>query len=141
MRVLSRKNVTVITTILFGTFLISYFIVFQNCDYQTHTWCWSAGVTGGYALWFAILLSPVVLTLPFSVLAFEHWKKFGIFAIPVVILLSYYIDSMSGGGGVGVVGFHPGLILLPVLYGFYFFVSFAIIIVTAVRERRKRKQN
>ena len=61
--------------------------------------------------------------------------------MPIVLILTFLISRMSDGGGVGVVGFHPGLILLPVLYGLYFLVSFAIIIVTAVRERRKRKPN
>ena len=101
----------------------------------------SADVAGiGLAL--IVLTVPCLLVIFFlSERVFALWKWFAVWAIPIVIILTLVIGRMSDGGGVGGVGFHPGLILLPVLYGFYFFVSFAIIIVTAVRERRKRKQN
>jgi hypothetical protein len=72
---------------------------------------------------------------------FDRWKWFAVFAIPIILILTFIIGRMSDGGGVGVAGFHPGLILLPVLYGFYFLVSFAIIIVTAIRERTKKTIN
>lgn len=85
-----------------------------------------------------ILLIPFFLTMFFSPSVFGAWKKFAVWAIPIVLILTFFIGRMSDGGGVGVAGFHPALILLPVLYGFYFLVSFAIIIGTAIREHRKR---
>src|SRR3990167_3788483 len=89
----------------------------------------------------AILLIPFFLTLFLSSYVFGAWKKFAVWAIPVVLILTFIIGRMSDGGGVGVAGFHPGLILLPVLYGLYFITSFAIIIVSAIRERAKKTKN
>lgn len=89
----------------------------------------------------AILLLPFFLTLFFAPSVFGTWRKFAAWAIPIVLILTFTISRMSDGGGVGVAGFHPGLLLLPVLYGVYFITSFAIIIGTAMRGRRERKQN
>lgn len=86
----------------------------------------------------AILLIPFFLTLFFAPSVFDAWRKFAVWAIPIVLILTFIISRMSDGGGVGVAGFHPGLLLLPVLYGLYFLVSIAIIIVTAIRERAKK---
>jgi hypothetical protein len=81
----------------------------------------------GHSFYFFILLAPALLLalLPSSV--FNHWRTFALPAIPIITILTIYIMQMSDGGGVGVVGIHPGLLYLPLIYGAYFLISFAII--------------
>lgn len=90
------------------------------------------------AFFFVILLLPWLLTLPFRAAIFDTWKKFAVFTIPPILVATYFIGQMSSGGGVGVAGFHPGLVYIPVLYGAYFLISIGIIIYAIVRERRGR---
>lgn len=118
---------------------ISAFFTYDSSCFVDREFSADVAVTG---------LALIILTLPCLLIlffladrVFDRWKWFALFAIPIVLTLTFIIGRMRGGGGVGVVGFHPGLILLPVLYGVYFITSFAIIIVTAIRERRERKQN
>lgn len=81
----------------------------------------------GHSFYFFTLLIPAILIAPLPSSVFDRWRTFALPAIPIVTLLTVYIMQMSGGGGVGVVGVHPGLIYLPLLYGAYFLISLGII--------------
>ena len=145
MNFLSKKSLVFLSLVLVVLYaLLQWYKISNLCTFNGayHVTCGNILFDiKTLSLYASFALTPLFLTLPTSTHIFEAWKKFALWAVPIVLILTFLISRMSDGGGVGVVGFHPGLILLPVLYGLYFLVSFAIIIVTAVRERRKRKQN
>lgn len=80
-------------------------------------------------------LPMTLIAYPFPDRAFEAWKLFAVLATPVVIVLTYVIDSMPSG-----MLFHPGLIYLPFLYGAFFLISLIIIAVSAIRRRKTSRQ-
>lgn len=93
------------------------------------------------SFYLALLLLPLVSLVPFRRSFFDALKKFAVFTIPPILLATYFIGQMSSGGGVGVVGFHPGLIYLPLLYGAYFVISIGIIGVSAFRAHRGERKS
>ncbi len=87
----------------------------------------TTAATLAHSLYFFVLLVPAILIAPLASSVFNHWRIFALPAIPIVTILTIYIMQMSDGGGVGVVGIHPGLLYLALIYILYFLASFVII--------------
>lgn len=81
---------------------------------------------------FAVVLIPAVLMLPLKSEIFNAWKQFALPAIPVVLILTYYIVNLDHRGFVDT---RP-VVYGALLYGAYFLLSFGIIAVTWFRNRR-----
>ena len=82
------------------------------------------------------LLLPALLTTPLASGVFESWKRFAIWAAPLVLALS---ALLLFAGESGPYGFSLGItpLILLVLYGLYFLVSLVIIGVAAVKTRKQ----
>jgi hypothetical protein len=141
MRFLTKKTVV-------GLFILASALSLSLIHFRISTICSSEWAYGwcsisfwylGFSFWFALLLLPSFLTLPLRYTVFNTWKKFAIVAIPVVLVLTYFISQMSSGGGIGVVGVSPAPLLLALLYGAYFLISLGIIIVTFLKTRAGKR--
>lgn len=139
MKLLNKKNIFILAVTLVTLSFIAQYVLKNTCP--SNVIGDSCGeiffILREVSYLFAFVLMPVIFSLPFNPRVFDAWKMFALPAIPVVLILAYLISQMRDGGGVGVVGFHPGLVLFPLLYGAYFLISLAIIIVAAIRERKK----
>lgn len=134
--------VTTLVLVLFNVLVLKnwcnlYFFLTATYDYscrvtQTVQDAFVLSIAG-----FALTIFPLlILCALLPIASFNSWKMFSVWAAPLTALLTFFIARMSDGGGVGVVGFHPGLIYIPLLYGTYFLISIGIIAVSAFRSRR-----
>lgn len=136
-----NKRLLSFVGLLFLLIPLSLIYVQTICDYPDSEWCqsnWSLiGTLGKVTFWPSIMFFVFTLiTLTMKENVFEAWKKFAMWATPLVVILTYFIMNMeSGGGGVGGPSIHLGAILLPLLYGAYFLISLGIIAVSAFRNR------
>ncbi|RJQ34779.1 hypothetical protein C4568_01895 [Candidatus Parcubacteria bacterium] len=76
----------------------------------------------------SILLIPSLATFPLKGQAFVDWKRFAVFAIPVVIALTIYLINLDVSDAMG--GLLVGQLILMALvglYALYFLISFCII--------------
>jgi hypothetical protein len=83
----------------------------------------------------AYLLVPVLLMLPFSLTVFESWKKFALWAVPIMLVLTGLL--VLGGEGSSYFSFGFGPFILTLLYGAYFLASLIIIVLAILKERKK----
>lgn len=126
--------------------VLLHVLVLRNwCDlyfFLTATYDYSCGVSqtvqDAYVLsiaGFALAIFPfLILCALLPIASFNSWKMFSVWAAPLTALLTFFVARMSDGGGIGVAGFHPGLIYIPLLYGTYFLISIGIITVSAFRS-------
>ncbi len=85
---------------------------------------------------FVILIFPLsLLTLPLKPSVFEAWKKFAVWAVPVIMILVALIEAVGTGGGLPG-QFHPGLIFYPLFGIVYFTISFIVIGVSWWKSRK-----
>lgn len=84
---------------------------------------------------FPIFLLISLITYPLKQIVFETWKKFAVWAVPVVLILTYIITNDSGSGGFFSMDF--SLYYLAIVYGLFFLTSLTIIGVSAFRSRNK----
>ncbi len=85
-----------------------------------------------FSFYITLLVLPALLTLPFRQTLFESWKRFAVFAVPVILALTALLMLGDEGDPYISLGFGP--FILMVLYGLYFFISLIIIIVAALRK-------
>lgn len=82
---------------------------------------------------FPILLLISVITYRLKSTVFESWKKFAIWAVPLVLLLTFLITRDSGGSNFFTMDY--SLYFLAILYGLFFLISLTIIAVSTIRSR------
>jgi len=85
------------------------------------------------SVYLTISMFPGMLTIFFKGIVFEAWKKFAVMAIPIVLLISYFITQIPTSGFVDA---RP-VFYMALLYGSYFLVSFVIIGLAWYRNRKK----
>lgn len=82
-----------------------------------------------------LILLPALISLPLNNFVFENWKKFSVWAVPILIILSYLIikreESVSG----GFMSVEIGPLLIGLLYALYTVISLTIIGVTWYKSR------
>ena len=85
---------------------------------------------------FVLLLAPVIFTFFGLPAVFEAWKRFAIWAAPLVLALS---ALLLFAGESGPYGFSLGItpLILLVLYGIYFLASVIIIYIAARKPSEK----
>ena len=69
----------------------------------------------------------VLLVLPLPYIVFTRWKKFALWAVPILTFLIVWIEKTGSSGGLPG-QFHPGLIFFPLIFAFYYTVSLTIIL-------------
>ena len=84
-----------------------------------------------------LILFPALVSLPMNNFVFENWKKFSIWAVPILIILSYLIIRREESMGGGFMSVEIGPIIIGILYAIYSLVSLLIIGVTWYRNREK----
>lgn len=67
--------------------------------------------------------------------AFEAWKKFAVWTVPVVLLLTYFVTSDTGSGGFFAMDF--SIYYLAIVYATFFLTSLIIIVISTLRSRNK----
>ena len=140
MRFLSKRNVFLFS-LLFGGVLGSLIVIQETCDYDALGWCWKSwteiGLIGQIIFWPSILtfLFSLVI-LPLASAVFEAWKRFAVWAVPAMLAITALL--IFGGEGNAYFSFGFGPFILMILYGLYFLVSLAIIIVAAWRGQGQR---
>ena len=76
----------------------------------------------------AILIIPLcLLVFLLPPIAFGRWKKFALWAVPILTFLIVWIEKTGSSGGLPG-QFHPGLIFFPLIFAFYYAVSLTIIL-------------
>lgn len=137
MKYLTKKKV-LLFSILFLLIPLVAIIIQETCDYKSEGWCrenWTLlGDIGKTTLWPSILLiSLTLITFIFQNSIFEAWKKFAIWGIPVLLVLTYLVTRDTGGHNFFSMDF--SLYSLAILYGLFFLISLAIIAITAFKNR------
>lgn len=138
MRFLSRRN-----CLLFGFFgmaLLIFITILSFSDYcRLNQQCVSFFVN--YDPWYwmnYIFITPLIIffsliTIPFKVSVFEAWKKFAVWGVPIVLVLTYLTTRDTGGHNFFSMDF--SLYFLVIIYGLFFLTSLVIIGVTAFKNR------
>ncbi len=142
MEFLKRKNVFITSLILVALFVLLGLIMRSSqckldsvCSSLYWSEFWSEKLP-------TILFVLIISIFPFSTLtlfapnnAFDRWKRFAVWAVPILALLTLPIIKALSGDWLDVAT--PTLVFL---YGIYFIISLAIII-RAWRKERKLKNN
>lgn len=100
---------------------LSFFIAYDP-------WYWANYI---FITPFLLILSLVTYWLNQRV--FEAWKKFVIFALPVVLILTWYSTRDIGEGGFFSLDFT--LFFLGIIYGLFFLISIIIILIAWAHNR------
>lgn len=99
------------------------------------------GMVGKTMLWPSILfLVTVILMLPLPLTVFERWKRFAVWGLPVLIVITYLMVAADKAQGSGLFNYSFAPVILMFLYGTFIIVSFAIIIKGWARTRRASKK-
>lgn len=73
------------------------------------------------------VLGPSLILIFFSSGVFQVWKRFAIFAIPTVLILVFWVETLNGGGG-GMPGqLSLGYVLYPVIFFAYYLLTFVLV--------------
>jgi hypothetical protein len=88
-------------------------------------------------LFFSFIFSVVTYKMPESV--FQNWVKFAAWAIPMLVILSFFVavDSNNGFGVEGVIGGAFDLLVLGIFY--VMFIGISIWKIAAVYDKLKGK--
>ncbi|MEX2340935.1 MAG: hypothetical protein WD605_01295 [Candidatus Paceibacterota bacterium] len=91
-----------------------------------------------YLLFLALYLLPLIITLPFRPVVFEAWKKFAVWAVPILVIITIALASIETSSGIGG-GVEQMMILYAIigLYVLYLITSLIIIARTWLRNRSK----
>jgi hypothetical protein len=135
---LNKKIVFSVLLLAAAAFSFSQWYAFDYICITNDVYSYACGDVFYFTKMFAstifYLFLPALLTLPLPKSVFENWRKFAIWAVPilfVVFLLSLFVDEGNGYYSFGFTGF-----ALLVLYVLYALVSLGIIIVSAIRAWR-----
>jgi len=129
MKFLSKKNGFLLSLFFVG--VVACLIVIQEtCDYDALGWCWKnwteIGLIGQIIFWPSILTFFFsLLTLPLTPAIFEAWKRFAVWAVPVMLVVTTLL--ILGGEGNAYFSFGLGPFILMILYGLYVLISLTII--------------
>jgi hypothetical protein len=134
------KSIFAIPVIVFLLYALEVWVWCPFYAWISYSQCFSEpNLTSPIAFIGIALLSAVtpflLITLPFPVAVFESWKKFAIWAVPIMVVLTSLI--VLGGEGGSYINFGVGPFLLMILYGLYCFVSLIVIILAALKTRKK----
>lgn len=137
MKYLTKKKF-LLFSILFLLIPLAAIIIQETCDYKSEGWCrenWTLlGELGKTTLWPSILLiSLTLMTFIFQNSIFEAWKKFAIWGIPVLLVLTYLVTRDTSSHNFFSMDF--SLYFLAILYSLFFLISLMIIVVTAFRNK------
>lgn len=125
-----KKMVLVVST-LYVAFFISIFLVDKMCD---SAWC---RIHDDDPLgWIFFIFLPLLATFFFSLLTyrmkgevFRAWWSFARWWVPVIIIVTLWIENAGGGGGWGMNGGAFDAIFI----GIFYFIFVVISIVKIVR--------
>jgi hypothetical protein len=135
---LITKNVILTVSLSYLVYFILYLILLNICHRRT-SFC-GLVLSLAEGINFLLLIGlPLLVVLPLSLLTykmdnriFETWKKFTLFVIPIISLITLWLGMQSGGGfGGGVIVF-----LVVSLGVVFFFVSLGIILVKWLLVRK-----
>ena len=88
------------------------------------------------ATYLALVILPSLFALPLASTVFEAWKRFAVWAVPAMLAITALL--ILGGEGNAYFSFGFGPFILMILYGLYFLVSLVIIIIAAVKARKRQ---
>ena len=143
MKFLTKKMVLLsVPALLVILFLLHAFLAFVWCpvsEWFTYTECYiSRDVTSFlFSIGFVIVVTIIpfsLLTIPLALSVFEAWKRFAVWAVPVLLAITALL--VIGGEGNAFFSFGFGPFILLVLYALYFLISL-IIIFRAWQKSRK----
>lgn len=87
----------------------------------------------GLLLFIPILLLPLAVIFAFvDGSIFNAWKRFAVWGIPALLVLSYVVTRDTGSHNFFSMDF--SLYFLAILYGLFFLISLAIIAITAFKN-------
>lgn len=85
------------------------------------------------------IIGFMIAVLPFSLLTlflkekvFDAWKKFAVWGVPLVLILTYLVTRDTGGSNF--FSMDLSLYFLAIIYGLFFLGSLAVIIFTAFKK-------
>lgn len=141
MKFLTKKSIL-------GTFMlaVSMFVIAavlqETCSMETKSFCkqnWSnLAVVGRISSLTFLLLAPHLLTLPLDGLVFHAWKKFAIWAAPVVFTVVTALSFVETGGGIG--GMVEQRMLATGIIGLYVVYVIASLAIIGTSWWKSRKQ-
>lgn len=82
---------------------------------------------------FPILLIISIITHFLSTSVFEAWKKFAVWAIPVLLVLTYLVTRDTGGSNFFTMDF--SLYFLAIIYGLFFLSSLIVIGIATTKSK------
>lgn len=136
---LFSKKYTIVSLLGSVVILGAAFIAQETCDLSAEGLCWrfwsDIAAIGRITLMYGILFIPALLALPSPPSVFEAWKRFAVWAVPVLFalfLLTMFVDEGNSYYSFGFTGF-----ALVVLYALYLLSSLGIIAVAVYRSFRK----
>jgi len=140
MRWLTKKHVSVFFSLLvLGVVVIWNFNINNVCSVNGALSI-SCSEVFGVVLYTLIALAlsfiPSLLTLPLAPSIFKAWKSFAVWAVPAMLAITALL--ILGGEGNAYFSFGFGPFILMILYGLYFLVSLVIIIIAAVKARKRQ---
>lgn len=138
MNLLTKKAFLISSLVLTGVFLAVIFLGSNHCYENIQCREIRERILRDY-LFFTILfptfLTFSIITYPLSLHVFNTWKKFALFSVPLVLVLTYL--TIKGGGREGFFSLDFTPYYLFTIYGIFFLVSIIIILIAVFRERHK----
>lgn len=137
MNFLSKTNFLIIG--LFGTFILILVTGVSFSDFchlsqpcvstfvRLDIWYWA-----NYIFIAPVILFFLLITNWMNYKIFEAWKKFAIFALPIILILTFLVTRDTGGSNFFSMDY--SLYFLAIIYGLFFLGSLAVIIFTALKK-------
>ena len=136
MKIITKLNAFILSILLLAIPLTAI-IIQELCNYRESNWCqshWSLiGNVGKITLWPSLILFiTLILSCFFKASVFESWKKFAVWAVPVILILTYFITRDTGGSNFFSMDF--SVYFLAIVYGLFFLTSLVIIAISAFKK-------
>lgn len=125
---------------LLGTFILVLITILsfsdlcrsnQNCIsifVNLNIWYWA-----NYILFTPMILLFTLITSWMRLSVFGAWKRFAVWAIPVLLVLTYFVTRDTGGNNFFTMDF--SLYFLAIIYGLFFLSSLIVIGIAAFRNK------
>ena len=131
MELLTKRNVLIISLISLAFFVVFVFLYEQELICGTWWACydWILGFAYIFLCLFFLVFPFSLITLFLNRAVFESWKRFavwGISAVGILTLIVAFIDT-SGGSGLGGPSIDVAPLFLAPVYTLYFLASFIVI--------------